>query len=44
MSKDFWKAIALICIAFAAYEVWLNLHLRALNDACVRPVQFAALR
>lgn len=33
--SEFWFAIALICASFAAYELWLNLHLRAVNDDVV---------
>lgn len=34
-SADFWKAIAFICVAFAGYELWINLRLRAVNDDVV---------
>ena len=41
MSNEFWKAIALICVAFAGYETWINFHLRAVNNAvaqaCFKP-------
>ena len=41
MSRDFWLAVALIFASFAAYETWLNFHLRAVNNTvasvCLRP-------
>lgn len=41
MSPSFWRAIALVMLAFAGYELWLNLHLRAVNDdvlsVCLKP-------
>jgi hypothetical protein len=36
VSKDFHVAVIAILVAFCAYEVWLNLHLRALHDDAVR--------
>jgi len=41
MTRDFWLAVALIFASFAAYETWLNFHLRAVNNAvaqaCFKP-------
>ena len=41
MSKPFLIALVLIFAAFAGYEVWLNLHLRMVNNtvvsACLQP-------
>jgi hypothetical protein len=41
MTSPFLVAIAAIFAAFAGYELWLNLHLRAVNDtvieACAKP-------
>ena len=34
-SDGFWKAIAFVCVAFAAYELLINLQLRAVNDDVV---------
>lgn len=33
--SEFWFAITLVFASFAAYELWLNLHLRAMNDDVV---------
>ena len=45
MSKHFWLAIALICSTFAVYELWLNFHLRSINDAvaqaCLKPAKYS---
>jgi hypothetical protein len=41
MSKHFYLAISLVMVAFAGYELWLNLHLRHVNnvvvEACFKP-------
>jgi hypothetical protein len=41
MTSPFLAALAAIFAAFAGYDFWLNLHLRAVNDtvieACAKP-------
>lgn len=41
MSRHFYLALSLIFAAFAAYETWLNFHLRRVNntvaEVCLRP-------